>query len=239
MTGRTDRNATPHPSGVTDGEGDIEGRSRRRSRRARRVRNHVALGISSLVAVWAVYQNIASTDAVFRVSLATAWVGLVLFAITLGLGPFAAIRGRRYPVSADIRRDLGIWSALIAIAHVVVGLQVHLRGKMWEYFVRSIRGAFLPRIDPFGAANYAGLAATLIFVALLATSNDVSLRKLGAHRWRALHALANWALIASLIHAAVYQFIEKRRWETVAFLLATSAIVVWLRVAGGRRKSAR
>src|SRR6478672_3921539 len=206
-----------------------------RPRRARRVRNHVALGAASLAGVWAVFAVIDSNDTVFRVSMATAYVALVLFIITLGFGPYAALRGRRYPVSADLRRDFGIWSALVAIAHVVVGLQVHLRGKMWEYFVQPTKGVLLPRIDPFGAANYTGLAATVILVALLATSNDASLRRLGTGRWRSLHALVTWGLVLTLFHAATYQFIEDRRWETVVMLLTLSVIVVWLRIAGIRR----
>jgi len=210
-----------------------------RPRRARRVRNHVALGAASLAGVWAVFAVIDSNDTVFRVSMATAYVALVLFIITLGFGPYAALRGRRYPVSADLRRDFGIWSALIAIAHVVVGLQVHLRGKMWEYFVQPTKGVLLPRIDPFGAANYTGLAATVILVALLATSNDASLRRLGTGRWRSLHALVTWGLVLTLFHAATYQFIEDRRWETVVMLLTLSVIVVWLRIAGIRRTAGR
>lgn len=210
-----------------------------RPRRARRVRNHVALGAASLAGVWAVFSLIDSNDTVFRVSMATAYVALVLFIITLGFGPYAALRGRRYPVSADLRRDFGIWSALVAIAHVVVGLQVHLRGKMWEYFVQPTKGVLLPRIDPFGAANYTGLAATVILVALLATSNDASLRRLGTGRWRSLHALVTWGLVLTLFHAATYQFIEDRRWETVVMLLALSVVVVWLRIAGIRRTAGR
>jgi sulfoxide reductase heme-binding subunit YedZ len=204
----------------------------------RRVRNHAALGVASLSGVWAVYAGIASKDGVFRVSIATAYVALVLFVVTLAFGPYAALRGRRYPVSADIRRDFGIWSGLVAIAHVVAGLQVHLRGKMWEYFVRPTKGVLLPRIDPFGAANYTGLAAALIFVALLVTSNDASLRTLGAERWRSLHALATWALILTLLHAAAYQFIEKRRWEAVVGLVVFSAAALWIRRARARGMAA-
>ena len=209
------------------------------SRRARRVRNHAALGAVSLGATWAVFAGIEADDPVFRVSIATAYVALALFVITLGFGPYAALRGRRYPVSADTRRDFGIWSALVAIAHVVAGLQVHLRGKMWEYFVQPTKGILLPRIDPFGAANYTGLAAALILVALLATSNDVSLRRLGTGRWRSLHALVTWCLILTLLHAAAYQFIEQRRRETVLVLVAVSVTAVWLRIAGTRRVVSR
>ncbi len=205
------------------------------TRRGRRVRNHAALGAASLGAAWAVFAAVQSDDPLFRASIATAYVALGLFIITLGIGPCAALRGRRYPVSADIRRDFGIWSAVVAIVHVVAGLQVHLRGKMWEYFVQPVKGVLLPRIDAFGAANYTGLAATVILVALLATSNDASLRRLGTGRWRSLHALVTWGLVLTLVHAATYQFIENRRWETVVVLVALSVIVVWLRVAGIRR----
>lgn len=195
----------------------------------RRVRNHLTLGAASLGATSAVFAAIESDDPVFRASIATAYVALGLFIVTLAFGPYAALRRRRYPVSTDIRRDFGIWTALVAIVHVVVGLQVHLRGKMWEYFVHSVKGVVLPRIDPFGAANYTGLAATLVFVVLLATSNDASLRGLGTGRWRSLHRLVTWGLILTLLHAATYQFIEQRRWETVVLLLVLSIAAVWLR----------
>ena len=200
------------------------------TRRARRVRNHVALGAASLGATWVVFAATESTDPVFRASIATAYVALGLFIITVAFGPYAALRGRRYPVSTDIRRDFGIWSALVAMVHVVVGLQVHLRGKMWEYFVRPVKGVVLPRIDPFGAANYTGLGAALILVVLLATSNDASLRRLGAGPWRSLHALVAWCLVLTLLHAVTYQFIETRRWETVTLLLVVSVAASWLRI---------
>ena len=221
----------PH---VTDQELGRRNSGRRPTRRARRVRNHVALGAASVVAVAAVFAAIDSTDQIFRASMATAYVALVLFAITLSFGPVAALKGRRYPVSTDIRRDFGIWSGIVAIAHVIIGLQVHLRGKMWEYFVQPVKGVLLPRVDPFGAANYTGLVAALIFVALLVTSNDASLRRLGTGRWRSLHDLTAWAAILTLLHGAIYQLVEKRWWGLVLVLLTLSFAAVWPRLARAR-----
>jgi sulfoxide reductase heme-binding subunit YedZ len=117
---------------------------------------------------------------------------------------------------------------------VVVGLQVHMRGKMWEYFVGPLKGLMLPRIDAFGAANYTGMAATLIMLALLATSNDVSLRRLGAKRWRQVHGLASWALALTLLHGALYQLLEKRGWVFVVILLVLSLGVAWPRLTRTR-----
>ena len=164
-------------------------------------------------------------------------MSLALFAITVAFGPVAALRGKRQPVSADLRRDCGIWCGLVAITHVVLGLQVHLRGRTWEYFVQPVKGTLLPRIDPFGAANYAGLLAALILVALLATSNDVSLRGLGTIRWRRLHALATWALILTLLHAALYQFVEQRAWGYVGVLLGITMVLVYLRLVRARNST--
>jgi len=36
--------------------------------------------------------------------------------------------------------------------------------------------------------------------------------------------------VLTLIHAVTYQFIEKRRWETVVLLLALSVAASWLRI---------
>ena len=172
----------------------------------------------------------------FRASMATAYVALVLLTATLAFGPIASFKGRRYPVTTDIRRDVGIWTAVVAIAHVVIGLQVHLRGKMWEYFVHSVRGTFLPRIDPFGAANYAGAVAAILLVVLLATSNDASLRGLGAPTWQRVHRTVEWVLILTLLHAGVYQWVEKRQAGIIVVLLMVGVSGLAMRLAAERAR---
>ena len=122
---------------------------------------------------------------VFAASMATAYTSLIAFAIALGIGPWRVLRGIRSPVSITLRRDLGIWSALLAIAHVVFGLNVHLGGRIAEYFFHAQTGSSLqPRLDAFGLANDTGLVATLVMAVLLAISNQRALRALGAARWK-------------------------------------------------------
>jgi sulfoxide reductase heme-binding subunit YedZ len=215
---------------------DTERAAGRWSRAARRVRNHVGLGAASLVSTAAIYELVQSKDSIFRASMATAYVALGLLGVTLAIGPLAALRGRRYPVSTDIRRDVGIWSGVVGLTHVFVGLQVHLRGKMWEYFVRPAEGLLLPRIDPFGAANYAGVVASLILLALLGTSNDASLRGLGTARWRSLHALTTWALVLTVLHGAAYQFVEKRKWPWVLLFACLALAAGGVRLARSFRR---
>jgi sulfoxide reductase heme-binding subunit YedZ len=78
---------------------------------------------------------------------------------------------------------------LIALFHTGVGLTVHLRGRMWMYFLKRLHP---PRLQTtqFGFASYTGLVAALLFLALLLVSNDVSLRSLGIKRWRLCSGLA-------------------------------------------------
>ena len=168
--------------------------------------------------------------------MASAYVALALFTVTLAFGPVNALRGRRYPVSTDIRRDFGIWSGLVAIAHVIIGLQVHLRGRMKEYFLDSIHGLWLPRPDLFGLANYTGLVAGLVFVVLLITSNDMSLRKLGTGRWVRVHALVVWSLVLTIVHGVAYQVIEKRKLAFIALFASLALVGIAVRVAAPRAR---
>ncbi len=173
----------------------------------------------------AIFYTLHTTDTKFRLSMASAYVGLLFLCIALALGPWNVLRGRPNPVSTDLRRDVGIWAAILGVLHVVVGLQVHMRGKMWLYFLYpSDRPHTVPlRHDPFGFANFTGLGATLILLLLLVLSNDLSLRALGTRRWKALQRwnYVNGALVVA--HSVAYQFIERR---TPLFVVAFSVMVV-------------
>jgi len=165
--------------------------------------------------------------------MATAYSSLALLAATLAIGPYNLIRGRPNPVSTYLRRDLGIWTALLALAHVVVGLQVHLAGRLWLYFVPPVEERkWLPvRFDSFGLANYTGLASMLILLLLLAISNDRSLRTLGAKRWKRIQRWAYAATLLMAAHGGLYQVIEKRTALWILFfvtlMLATGALQLY------------
>ena len=102
---------------------------------------------------------------------------------------------------------MGIWAGISALLHTAVGLNVHLRGKMWLYFVDTHHHL---RRDAFGFGNYTGVLAALVFALLLALSNDVSFRRLGADRWKSLQRWAYAGIVLTTAHAIAYQQIEKR-----------------------------
>jgi hypothetical protein len=77
------------------------------------------------------------------------------------VGPWNVLRRRPNPVSFDLRRDIGIWTGILAILHTISGLTVHLRGRMWMYFLKSLHPLKLQNTQ-FGFANFTGLGAALL-----------------------------------------------------------------------------
>jgi methionine sulfoxide reductase heme-binding subunit len=177
------------------------------NRLRRRFLNHLLLGSSSVMVTVVVMHLFLKRDFISRLSIGTAYCALFLTAVALLLGPLNVLRRKRNPVSFDLRRDFGIWAGISAVAHVAVGLNVHLRGRMWLYFVDVDRH---PRWDAFGFGNYTGAAAASVFVLLLTLSNDVSLRRLGVKRWKSLQRWTYAAAVLTAAHAVAYQEVEKR-----------------------------
>lgn len=207
---------------------------RRQRVRRRALRHHAVLAAVSAFLLLAVYFTVQDDDVRFRWSMATAYSGLALLGTTLLIGPLNVLRGRPNPVSSDLRRDIGIWGALISLAHVIIGLQVHM-GNMWLYFFREA-GAAKPRSDLFGFANYTGLVAILIAALLLALSNDFSLRALGTKRWKALQR-CNYALFALVVvHGVAYQAVENRQPPYIVLFGAMVVAVVVVQAAGFRHR---
>lgn len=192
--------------------------------------------VGSVFSVAGVYFWLHTPYTMFGLSMASGYVGLLAVSIVLILGPWNVVRNRPNPVSTDLRRDLGIWAGVLGLVHVVTGLQVHFRGRMWLYFLDpSGRPHPVPlRHDLFGLANFAGLGATLVLLMLLALSNDLSLRALGARRWKSLQRW-NYAYLALVIaHTAAYQVVTERARLYVALSVAMVGVVIAAQLAGIR-----
>lgn len=208
------------------------------SRFQNRFLTHLAVGIVSFAVLTTLFfampilDGKSTLDLIFRLSLASGYVALMLLCLSLGFGVWRFFkRNRKPPVHFDGRRDVGIWAGVFAVFHAVAGLFVHFRGKGFLiYFIypSEQNAAFPIRLDAFGFANHAGLVAVLIVVLLLAISNDFSIKKLGGGRWKNLQRW-NYAFFALvLIHAVLYIVIENRSilFILLAILLFGSTIVL-------------
>ena len=197
----------------------------------RRIGRHLLLAGATIVLVAAGVMLLAPKDVIWRISITSGWIGAVLLAATLVLGPLNVIRGRPNPVSFDLRRDLGIWAAILATIHTGVGLFVHLRGRPLRYFVWDRPSAHLVplRYDALGVANWIGLGSLLVFLLLGAISNDVSVRRLGPRRWKQIQRWSYVGAVAMVLHGLVYQLALEKR--TAAMVLAFVLLILGTTIA--------
>lgn len=198
-----------------------------------RTARHFLLFAASALVCLAFWFGHPSPDRLWRLSMGTAYASLALMAASLAIGPWNVLNRLPNPVSGYLRRDVGIWAGITGVLHVVFGLQVHFPGRMWLYFVPE-RGRFPLRIDPFGIANWTGVAATVILVLLLALSNDASLKKLGRDRWKGLQRWNYAGAALVVLHGALYQVIEKRGLGFVAGCLVVIGVTAALQWRGWR-----
>jgi sulfoxide reductase heme-binding subunit YedZ len=169
-----------------------------------------------------------------QLSVATGYLALGLLAVTLLIGPANLLLRRRTPVSSYLRRDVGTWTAIASVAHVILALQPHVeRGMLGflDYFVAAGR----PLTNSFGLGNWTGLAALALVVGLLALSTDRALRELKARRWKRLQRL-NYALfVLVVLHAFFYGALLRTESPYTTILLfsvlgvfAGQALGIWL-----------
>ena len=207
----------------------------------RRVRRHLFLLAGSGGLAGGIFWSLPSQHIAFRLSMASAYVGLALLSASLVLGPWNVLRGRPNPVNIDLRRDIGIWAGSVGLVHTAIGLQVHMKGQISLYFLfpPDARTFTRLRYDPFGMANYLGAFAAALLLMLLTLSNDVSLRWLGVRRWKRLQRWNYAAIVLVLLHALVYQVIEKRSLAGVCGVLSMMMALGIIRVLGRRADRSR
>lgn len=165
-----------------------------------------------------------------RFAVATGYIATGLLVLTLLIGPANLLLRRRNPVSSYLRRDVGTWTAIFSVVHVIYGLQVHYRlSDFLNYFVAPDGS---PLTNSFGLGNWTGLAALVIVVGLLTISSDFALRRLKAGPWKWIQRL-NYALFALVILHAFFYGALLRATSPFTLLLGLSVIVVFVGQAVG------
>jgi methionine sulfoxide reductase heme-binding subunit len=180
-------------------------------RNAVRIKQHSVLIAVTAFLLWVFYTFVPGDDEKYLWSMATAYTSIIFLGVTLILGPLNVVMRRNNPLSSDLRRDIGIWCGFTGIAHVIIGIQVHM-GNIWLYFFKAVEGedGYRLRSDLFGAANYTGLIAGVILLLLLLLSNDLSMKFVRPGKWKRLQQLSYVFFLFTLTHGIMYQVIEKR-----------------------------
>jgi sulfoxide reductase heme-binding subunit YedZ len=200
------------------------------------MRRHLALATLTLAASLIPVYALSSKSPAFRLSMGSAYVSLALLAATLCLGPWNVVRNRANPLSTHVRRDLGIWAAIAGLVHVIAGLQVHMRGRFWLYFIPNKEPSpVFFRTDFFGFANLTGLLATTILILLLALSSDRVMARLGGRRWKRWQRSSYLLALLVVAHGFAYQAIEGRQPILVAAFSGVVALVLLAQLLGLRQ----
>jgi methionine sulfoxide reductase heme-binding subunit len=196
----------------------------------------IAIGITL-----AAYLLLPGQPALHRISIGTGYVGVIFLAAALIIGPLNILRGESNPLSTYLRRDIGIAAAIFAVAHTIVGLQIHMSGDFAQYFFqRKANGQVgVVRFDAFGIANHLGLIAVLTSIVLLTISNNLSLRNLGPRRWKGIQRYAYLAAGLAVVHGLVYQIIEHRQPAFIACLMVIAAAAAIMQFLGVLQRKGR
>ncbi len=171
-----------------------------------------------------------------RLSIVSAYVCLILYAWTLVIGPIRVLRNRPPQLNLYLRRDIGIWAAFSGLLHLLIGTDVAMSPVYLGKFVTVVDGfaSAEMRSGLFSWGSVTGFVAGLIFLLLLALSNDYVLRWLGPKWWKRLQRSSYTAFFLFVLHGYAFQALERRAWPLVGTLVGVTAVVLWLQIRGAR-----
>ncbi|MGG4442959.1 ferric reductase-like transmembrane domain-containing protein [Brevibacillus fortis] len=212
----------------------------------RRLVTHV--GILSLILLGAswMWTDFSSFPATETWSMILGYLSFILIGFTLLIGPLQSwLPAHWMAISLSIRRDIGIWAGLTGLLHVILVL-VLFEGEprlMIIHENHSEKAAgwlglfFFASSDPTiwpspnwtltGVANYLGLLALFILLALWLTSSARAEEWLGGSSWKRLHLANPWLFIIVLFHGLIYIQSIKGEPHTFSDMLVFAAII-WM-----------
>ena len=182
---------------------------------------------------------LSQPDLLERISITSAWICMAYMTVALLLGPLRRARGEVVPANIYVRRDLGIWAALLGLLHFYAGNVVAMNQVYIGTYVRGplVSSMELLRDQLFSFGSITGLIIAIIFLVLLAISSDRALRWLKVSRWKKIQRSSHVALWLTVFHGIAFQFLESRFIPLV--LLAVMAIAIFFVRRRGRRKNKR
>jgi sulfoxide reductase heme-binding subunit YedZ len=146
------------------------------------------------------------------ISIASAWLCLAMLCAAMLIGPLRRNAGKPAPISIHLRRDMGIWSALLAFLHFYAGTVVSMDQSYIQTFVSN--AGYAPsaevRDQLFVWGSIAGTVVAFVFIVLLAISSDRAIRWLGSGRWKKVQRCTHLALWLTVLHGIAFQVLEAR-----------------------------
>ncbi|MFA4134428.1 MULTISPECIES: ferric reductase-like transmembrane domain-containing protein [unclassified Brevibacillus] len=212
----------------------------------RRLVAHVSiLSLILLIAGW-MWVDFSSFPALETWSMLLGYLSFILIGCTLLIGPLQSwLPAGWITISLSIRRDIGIWAGLTGLLHVILVLVlfeneprlmiIHENrsekadGWLGLFFVASSDPTMWPSPNwtLTGVANYLGLFAFFILLALWLTSSELAKKWLGGSSWKRLHLANPWLFVIVLFHGLIYIQSIKGEPHTFSDMLVFAAMI-WL-----------
>jgi methionine sulfoxide reductase heme-binding subunit len=147
---------------------------------------------------------------------------LMLMVVVLAISPFRRFLGLNL---LKFRRAIGLLAFFYVLAHFLIWVVLDM-GLLWQQILADI--VKRPYVT-------LGMAALALLLPLAITSNNRSIRRLGAQRWQKLHKLTYSAALAGAVH---YLWLVKS-WPLEPFLyLAAILALLALRIRFPARATA-
>jgi methionine sulfoxide reductase heme-binding subunit len=174
----------------------------------KRVPTWVIYPLGTLPAIWVIYTGLNAIDPVRGIEWGLGLWAVRLLIATLFISPlrWVGLNLLRF------RRQLGLVAFAYVVLHFTAWLTIDM-GLRWGQIIPDLYKRWYILI---------GMSALLLLTPLAVTSNNWSIRKLGAQNWNRLHKLAYWAVGLGMVHfllvGKVYT-IEVLTYATILILL--------------------
>ena len=152
----------------------------------RRVPTWVIYILGVLPAVWVIFWGLTAVDPVRAIEWGLGLWAVRLLIATMFISPlrWAGLNLLRF------RRQFGLVAFAYVVLHFTAWLTIDM-GLRWSQIIPDLYKRWYIII---------GLSALLLLIPLAITSNNTSIRKLGAKNWNRLHKLAYVATALGMIH---------------------------------------
>lgn len=190
--------------------------------RLRHVPAWVAYVIGSLPMawlIWALFTGGLGVDPVKGLEFQFGLWGMKFIIASLCVTPIRRLTGVNL---IKYRRAIGLWSFFYVVLHILVWMLLDLQLE-WGPIGSAL---LLPYI-------IVGVVGTVLMVPLAVTSNNLSVRRMGAAAWGRLHRLAYPAAVLGALH---YLLAVKAFPRQAVTYLAIVLVLLALRVVWARRR---
>lgn len=206
----------------------------------RRWRHHGALAAASFLMIGFVALTGSGDTLLDDVSLATAYICLILMAVALCLGPLRVLRSAPLRLNIYLRRDIGIWSGLAGLVHLFVATELSMNERYMEAYVNLSTSGLSDalRMDLFSWGSIVGFLVGILVLLLLVLSNNTIMRFVGSMWWKRLQRFAYPAFVLTVLHGFAFQALEARNVLLIAIVFAVFISVLILQILGFRAAKA-